>query len=55
MSMEEVFIQNLWELYDKQELLMTLRMFQAYYSHSLLALQEIDHTQFYILLIKDLE
>lgn len=32
--------------YDKQKLLTTLRMFQAYYSHSLLDSQEIEHTQF---------
>ncbi len=32
--------------YEKQSLLTTLRMFQAYYSHSLLDSDEIEHTQF---------
>ncbi len=32
--------------YKKQSLLTTLRMFQAYYSHSLLDSDEIEHTQF---------
>lgn len=39
--------------YDKQKLLTTLRMFQAYYSHSLLDAKEIEHTQFLYFVHKD--
>lgn len=39
--------------YDKQELLNTLRMFQAYYSHSLLDSDEMEHTQFLYFIHKD--
>lgn len=39
--------------YENKELLMTLRMFQAYYSHSLIDSKEIEHTQFLYFVHKD--
>lgn len=39
--------------YKKRELLSTLRMFNAYYSHSMKESEEIEHTQFLYLVDKD--
>jgi len=39
--------------YEKQKLLTTLRMFQAYYSHSLFDTEEIEHSQFLYFVHKD--
>lgn len=39
--------------YDRQELLTTLRMFQAYYSHNLFDSEEMEHSQFLYFVHKD--